>query len=64
MLNTGTEASKVMPQDLEFLRTGRMYFLRNCAYCAFEYLQDSGLVTTTALCWEAAGLRLKLKELT
>ena len=27
-----------------------------------EASKDSGLVTTTALCWEATGLRLKLKE--
>ena len=53
-----------MLQDPEFLRTGRMYFLRNCAYCGFEYICRTVVwLQQQALRWEAARLRLQLKEL-
>ena len=67
-LNMGTEASKgwLFCGDAARSRISqdrKNYFLRDCAYCRFEYICRTVVwLRQQALRWEAAGLRLKLKE--
>ena len=67
-LNMGTEASKgwFFCGDAARSRISqdrKNYFLRDCAYCRFEYICRTVVwLRQQALRWEAAGLRLKLKE--
>ena len=68
-LNMGTEASKgwLFCGDAARSRISqdrKNVFLRNCAYCGFEYICRTVVwLQQQALRWEAARLRLQLKEL-
>ena len=68
-LNMGTEASKgwLFCGDAARSRISqdrKNVFLRNCAYCGFEYIFRTVVwLQQQALRWEAARLRLQLKEL-
>ena len=67
-LNMGTEASKgwLFCGDAARSRISqdrKNVFLRNCAYCGFEYICRTVVwLQQQALRWEAAGHRLQLKE--